>query len=135
MSEFINSLSNKTWFVTIVSFLIANLGTILSMGIVIIRNKLKNDSMKRAFDEALAKANIDATATFNDQFEAVKREISAIMNEQLEIVQKKLKIDSDERKEAVAAKSIEVKDLIDSITKQTMETLQDLDSTKAGDAE
>lgn len=81
MSEFINSLSNKTWFVTIVSFLIANLGTILSMGIVIIRNKLKNDSMKRAFDEALAKANIDATATFNDQFEAVKREISAIMNE------------------------------------------------------
>lgn len=41
MSEFINSLSNKTWFVTIVSFLIANLGTILSMGIVIIRNKLK----------------------------------------------------------------------------------------------
>lgn len=135
MSEFINSLSNKTWFVTIVSFLIANLGTILSMGIVIIRNKLKNDSMKRAFDEALAKANIDATATFNDQFEAVKREISAIMNEQLEIVQKKLKIDSDERKEAVAAKSIEVKDLIDSITKQTMETLQDLDSTKVGDAE
>lgn len=135
MSEFINSLSNKTWFVTIVSFLIANLGTILSMGIVIIRNKLKNDSMKRAFDEALAKANIDATATFNDQFEAVKREISAIMNEQLEIVQKKLKIDSDERKEAVTAKSIEVKDLIDSITKQTMETLQDLDSTKVGDAE
>lgn len=135
MSEFINSLSNKTWFVTIVSFLIANLGTILSMGIVIIRNKLKNDSMKRAFDEALAKANIDATATFNDQFEAVKREISAIMNEQLEIIQKKLKIDSDERKEAVAAKSIEVKDLIDSITKQTMETLQDLDSTKVGDAE
>lgn len=135
MSEFINSLSNKTWFVTIVSFLIANLGTILSMGIVIIRNKLKNDSMKRAFDEALAKANIDATATFNDQFEAVKREISAIMNEQLEIVQRKLKIDSDERKEAVAAKSIEVKDLIDSITKQTMETLQDLDSTKVGDAE
>lgn len=135
MSEFINSLSNKTWFVTIVSFLIANLGTILSMGIVIIRNKLKNDSMKRAFDEALAKANIDATATFNDQFEAVKREISAIMNEQLEIVQKKLKIDSDERKEAVAAKSIEVKDLIDSITKQTMETLQDLDSNKVGDAE
>ena len=91
--------------------------------------------MKRAFDEALAKANIDATATFNDQFEAVKREISAIMNEQLEIVQRKLKIDSDERKEAVAAKSIEVKDLIDSITKQTMETLQDLDSTKVGDAE
>ena len=135
MSEFINSLSNKTWFVTIVSFLIANLGTILSMGIVIVRNKLKNDSMKRAFDEALAKANIDATATFNDQFEAVKNEISAIMNEQLEIVQKKLKIDSDERKEAVAAKSIEVKDLIDSITKQTMETLQDLDSTKVGDAE
>lgn len=135
MSELINSLSNKTWFVTIVSFLIANLGTILSMGIVIIRNKLKNDSMKRAFDEALAKANIDATATFNDQFEAVKNEISAIMNEQLEIVQKKLKIDSDERKEAVAAKSIEVKDLIDSITKQTMETLQDLDSNKVGDAE
>lgn len=135
MSEFINSLSNKTWFVTIVSFLIANLGTILSMGIVIIRNKLKNDSMKRAFDEALAKANIDATATFNDQFEAVKREISAIMNEQLEIVQRKLKIDSDERKEAVAAKSIEVKDLIDSITKQTMATLQDLDSNKVGDAE
>lgn len=135
MSEFINSLSNKTWFVTIVSFLIANLGTILSMGIVIIRNKLKNVSMKRAFDEALAKANIDATATFNDQFEAVKREISAIMNEQLEIVQKKLKIDSDERKEAVAAKSIEVKDLIDSITKQTMATLQDLDSNKVGDAE
>lgn len=135
MSDFINSLSNKTWFVTIVSFLIANLGTILSMGIVIIRNKLKNDSMKRAFDEALAKANIDATATFNDQFEAVKREISAIMNEQLEIVQKKLKIDSDERKEAVAAKSIEVKDLIDSITKQTMATLQDLDSNKVGDAE
>ena len=135
MSEFINSLSNKTWLVTIVSFLIANLGTILSMGIVIIRNKLKNDSMKRAFDEALAKANIDATATFNDQFEAVKREISAIMNEQLEIVQKKLKIDSDERKEAVAAKSIEVKDLIDSITKQTMATLQDLDSNKVGDAE
>lgn len=135
MSEFINSLSNKTWFVTIVSFLIANLGTILSMGIVIVRNKLKNDSMKRAFDEALAKANIDATATFNDQFEAVKNEISAIMNEQLEIVQKKLKIDSDERKEAVAAKSIEVKDLIDSITKQTMETLQDLDSNKVGDAE
>ena len=135
MSEFINSLSNKTWFVTIVSFLIANLGTILSMGIVIIRNKLKNDSMKRAFDEALAKANIDATATFNDQFEAVKREISAIMNEQLEIVQKKLKIDSDKRKEAVAAKSIEVKDLIDSITKQTMATLQDLDSNKVGDAE
>ena len=135
MSEFINSLSNKTWFVTIVSFLIANLGTILSMGIVIIRNKLKNDSMKRAFDEALAKANIDATATFNDQFEAVKREISAIMNEQLEIVQRKLKIDSDERKEAVAAKSIEVKDLIDSIIKQTMATLQDLDSNKVGDAE
>lgn len=135
MSEFINSLSNKTWFVTIVSFLIANLGTILSMGIVIIRNKLKNDSMKRAFDEALAKANIDATATFNDQFEAVKREIAAIMNEQLEIVQRKLKIDSDERKEAVAAKSIEVKDLIDSITKQTMATLQDLDSNKVGDAE
>lgn len=135
MSEFINSLSNKTWFVTIVSFLIANLGTILSMGIVIIRNKLKNDSMKRAFDEALAKANIDATATFNDQFDAVKREISAIMNEQLEIVQKKLKIDSDERKEVVAAKSIEVKDLIDSITKQTMATLQDLDSNKVGDAE
>ena len=135
MSEFINSLSNKTWFVTIVSFLIANLGTILSMGIVIIRNKLKNDSMKRAFDEALAKANIDATATFNDQFEAVKREISAIMNEQLEIVQRKLKIDSDERKEAVAAKSIEVKDLIDSITKKTMATLQDLDSNKVGDAE
>ena len=135
MSEFINSLSNKTWFVTIVSFLIANLGTILSMGIVIIRNKLKNDSMKRAFDEALAKANIDATATFNDQFEAVKREISAIINEQLEIVQRKLKIDSDERKEAVAAKSIEVKDLIDSITKQTMATLQDLDSNKVGDAE
>lgn len=135
MSEFINSLSNKTWFVTIVSFLIANLGTILSMGIVIIRNKLKNDSMKRAFDEALAKANIDATATFNDQFEAVKREISSIMNEQLEIVQRKLKIDSDERKEAVAAKSIEVKDLIDSITKQTMATLQDLDSNKVGDAE
>lgn len=135
MSEFISGLSNKTWFVTIVSFLIANLGTILSMGIVIVRNKLKNDSMKRAFDEALAKANIDATATFNDQFEAVKNEISAIMNEQLEIVQKKLKIDSDERKEAVAAKSIEVKDLIDSITKQTMETLQDLDSTKVGDAE
>lgn len=135
MSDFINSLSNKTWFVTIVSFLIANLGTILSMGIVIIRNKLKNDSMKRAFDEALAKANIDATVTFNDQFEAVKREISAIMNEQLEIVQRKLKIDSDERKEAVQAKSIEVKDLIDSITKQTMATLQDLDSNKVGDAE
>lgn len=135
MSDFINSLSNKTWFVTIVSFLIANLGTILSMGIVIIRNKLKNDSMKRAFDEALAKANIDATATFNDQFEAVKREISAIMNEQLEIVQRKLKIDSDERKEAVQAKSIEVKDLIDSITKQTMATLQDLDLNKVGDAE
>lgn len=135
MSDFINSLSNKTWFVTIVSFLIANLGTILSMGIVIIRNKLKNDSMKRAFDEALAKANIDATATFNEQFEAVKREISAIMNEQLEIVQRKLKIDSDERKETVQAKSIEVKDLIDSITKQTMATLQDLGSNKVGDAE
>ena len=130
MSEFINSLSNKTWFVTIVSFLVANLGTILSMAIVIVRNKIKNDSMKRAFDEALAKANLDANATFNDQFEAVKNEISAIMNEQLEIVQKKLKIDSDERKEAVQAKSIEVKDLIETITAQTMESLNNLDSSK-----
>ena len=135
MSEFINSLSNKTWFVTIVSFLVANLGTILSMGIVIVRNKIKNDSMKRAFDEALAKANLDANANFDNEFKTLKAGIDELLNKQLMIIQTKLKIDSDERKEAVQAKSIEVKDLIDSITAQTMASLNELDSSKVGESE
>ena len=135
MSEFINSLSNKTWFVTIVSFLVANLGTILSMAIVIVRNKIKNDSMKRAFDEALAKANLDANANFESEFKTLKAGIDELLNEQLKIIQAKLKLDSDERKEAVQAKSIEVKDLIETITAQTMESLNDLDSSKVGEEE
>ena len=64
MNDFINSLSNQTWFVTIVSFLAANIGTIVSMAIVIIRNKIKNESMKKAFDEIIAKANIQANQKF-----------------------------------------------------------------------
>lgn len=133
MSDFINSLSNQTWFVTIVSFLAANIGTIVSMAIVIIRNKIKNDSMKKAFDEIIAKANIQANQEFNQKVEDMKNQLTTLMNEQTALIQKKLKIDSDERKEAVAAKSIEVKDLIDSITKQAQDTLNNLDSSKVGD--
>ena len=133
MNEFINSLSNQTWFVTIVSFLAANIGTIVSMAIVIIRNKIKNDSMKKVFDEIIAKANIQANQEFNQKVEDMKNQLTTLMNEQTALIQKKLKIDSDERKEAVAAKSIEVKDLIDSITKQAQDTLNNLDSSKVGD--
>ena len=133
MNDFINSLSNQTWFVTIVSFLAANIGTIVSMAIVIIRNKIKNDSMKKAFDEIIAKANIQANQEFNQKIEDMKNQLTTLMNEQTALIQKKLKIDSDERKEAVAAKSIEVKDLIDSITKQAQDTLNNLDSSKVGD--
>ena len=133
MNDFINSLSNQTWFVTIVSFLAANIGTIVSMAIVIIRNKIKNDSMKKVFDEIIAKANIQANQEFNLKVEDMKNQLTTLMNEQTALIQKKLKIDSDERKEAVAAKSIEVKDLIDSITKQAQDTLNNLDSSKVGD--
>lgn len=133
MNEFINSLSNQTWFVTIVSFLAANIGTIVSMAIVIIRNKIKNDSMKKVFDEIIAKANIQANQEFNQKVEDMKNQLTTLMNDQTALIQKKLKIDSDERKEAVAAKSIEVKDLIDSITKQAQDTLNNLDSSKVGD--
>ena len=133
MNEFINSLSNQTWFVTIVSFLVANIGTIVSMAVVIIRNKIKNDSMKKAFDEIIARANIQANQEFNQKVEDMKNQLTTLMNEQTALIQKKLKIDSDERKEAVAAKSIEVKDLIDSITKQAQDTLNNLDSSKVGD--
>lgn len=133
MNDFINSLSNQTWFVTIVSFLAANIGTIVSMAIVIIRNKIKNDSMKKAFDEIIARANIQANQEFNQKVEDMKNQLTTLMNEQTALIQKKLKIDSDERKEAVAAKSIEVKDLIDSITKQAQDTLNNLDSSKVGD--
>lgn len=133
MSDFINSLSNQTWFVTIVSFLAANIGTIVSMAIVIIRNKIKNDSMKKVFDEIIARANIQANQEFNQKVEDMKNQLTTLMNEQTALIQKKLKIDSDERKEAVAAKSIEVKDLIDSITKQAQDTLNNLDSSKVGD--
>ena len=133
MNEFINGLSNQTWFVTIVSFLAANIGTIVSMAIVIIRNKIKNDSMKKAFDEIIARANIQANQEFNQKVEDMKNQLTTLMNEQTALIQKKLKIDSDERKEAVAAKSIEVKDLIDSITKQAQDTLNNLDSSKVGD--
>ena len=133
MNEFINGLSNQTWFVTIVSFLAANIGTIVSMAIVIIRNKIKNDSMKKVFDEIIAKANIQVNQEFNQKVEDMKNQLTTLMNEQTALIQKKLKIDSDERKEAVAAKSIEVKDLIDSITKQAQDTLNNLDSSKVGD--
>ena len=133
MNDFINSLSNQTWFVTIVSFLAANIGTIVSMAIVIIRNKIKNDSMKKAFDEIIARANIQANQEFNQKVEDMKNQLTTLMNDQTALIQKKLKIDSDERKEAVAAKSIEVKDLIDSITKQAQDTLNNLDSSKVGD--
>lgn len=133
MNEFINSLSNQTWFVTIVSFLVANIGTIVSMAVVIIRNKIKNDSMKKAFDEIIARANIQANQEFNQKVEDMKNQLTTLMNEQTVLIQKKLKIDSDARKEAVAAKSIEVKDLIDSITKQAQDTLNNLDSSKVGD--
>ena len=133
MNDFINSLSNQTWFVTIVSFLAANIGTIVSMAIVIIRNKIKNDSMKKVFDEIIAKANIQANQEFNQKVEDMKNQLTTLMNDQTALIQKKLKIDSDERKEAVAAKSIEVKDLIDSITKQAQDTLNNLDSSKVGD--
>lgn len=133
MSDFINSLSNQTWFVTIVSFLAANIGTIVSMAIVIIRNKIKNDSMKKVFDEIIARANIQANQEFNQKVEDMKNQLTTLMNDQTALIQKKLKIDSDERKEAVAAKSIEVKDLIDSITKQAQDTLNNLDSSKVGD--
>ena len=133
MNEFINSLSNQTWFITIVSFLVANIGTIVSMAVVIIRNKIKNDSMKKVFDEIIARANIQANQEFNQKVEDMKNQLTTLMNEQTALIQKKLKIDSDERKEAVAAKSIEVKDLIDSITKQAQDTLNNLDSSKVGD--
>lgn len=133
MNDFINSLSNQTWFVTIVSFLAANIGTIVSMAIVIIRNKIKNDSMKKVFDEIIARANIQANQEFNQKVEDMKNQLTTLMNDQTALIQKKLKIDSDERKEAVAAKSIEVKDLIDSITKQAQDTLNNLDSSKVGD--
>ena len=133
MNEFINSLSNQTWFVTIVSFLVANIGTIVSMAVVIIRNKIKNDSMKKAFDEIIARANIQANQEFNQKVEDMKNQLTTLMTEQTALIQKKLKIDSDARKEAVAAKSIEVKDLIDSITKQAQDTLNNLDSSKVGD--
>ena len=133
MNDFINSLSNQTWFVTIVSFLAANIGTIVSMAIVIIRNKIKNDSMKKVFDEIIARANIQVNQEFNQKVEDMKNQLTTLMNEQTALIQKKLKIDSDERKEAVAAKSIEVKDLIDSITKQAQDTLNNLDSSKVGD--
>ena len=133
MNDFINSLSNQTWFVTIVSFLAANIGTIVSMAIVIIRNKIKNDSMKKAFDEIIARANIQVNQEFNQKVEDMKNQLTTLMTEQTALIQKKLKIDSDERKEAVAAKSIEVKDLIDSITKQAQDTLNNLDSSKVGD--
>lgn len=133
MNDFINSLSNQTWFVTIVSFLVANIGTIVSMAVVIIRNKIKNDSMKKAFDEIIARANIQANQEFNQKVEDMKNQLTTLMNEQTVLIQKKLKIDSDARKEAVAAKSIEVKDLIDSITKQAQDTLNNLDSSKVGD--
>lgn len=127
MTEFLNNLTNKEWFITIIAFLTANLGTILSMGIVIIRNKIKNDSMQKAFDEIIAKANISTGQELNDKVEAMKSEIKELLGEQLSLVSQKLKLDSEERKEAVAQKSIEVKDLIDSITQQTMEALNDLD--------
>ena len=133
MNDFINSLSNQTWFVTIVSFLAANIGTIVSMAIVIIRNKIKNDSMKKVFDEIIARANIQANQEFNQKVEEMRNQLTTLMNDQTALIQKKLKIDSDERKEAVAAKSIEVKDLIDSITKQAQDTLNNLDSSKVGD--
>ena len=133
MNEFINSLSNQTWFVTIVSFLVANIGTIVSMAVVIIRNKIKNDSMKKVFDEIIARANIQVNQEFNQKVEDMKNQLTTLMNDQTALIQKKLKIDSDERKEAVAAKSIEVKDLIDSITKQAQDTLNNLDSSKVGD--
>ncbi len=133
MNDFINSLSNQTWFVTIVSFLAANIGTIVSMAIVIIRNKIKNDSMKKVFDEIIARANIQVNQEFNQKVEDMKNQLTTLMTEQTALIQKKLKIDSDERKEAVAAKSIEVKDLIDSITKQAQDTLNNLDSSKVGD--
>ena len=133
MNDFINNLSNQTWFVTIVSFLAANIGTIVSMAIVIIRNKIKNDSMKKVFDEIIARANIQVNQEFNQKVEDMKNQLTTLMNEQTALIQKKLKIDSDERKEAVAAKSIEVKDLIDSITKQAQDTLNNLDSSKVGD--
>ena len=133
MNDFINNLSNQTWFVTIVSFLAANIGTIVYMAIVIIRNKIKNDSMKKVFDEIIARANIQVNQEFNQKVEDMKNQLTTLMNEQTALIQKKLKIDSDERKEAVAAKSIEVKDLIDSITKQAQDTLNNLDSSKVGD--
>ena len=133
MSDFINSLSNQTWFVTIVSFLAANIGTIVSMAVVIVRNKVKNDSMKKAFDEIIARANIQANQEFNQKVEDMKNQLISILVEQTTIIQKKLKIDSDARKEAITAKSIEVKDLIDSITKQAQDNLNNLDASKVGD--
>lgn len=133
MSDFISSLSNQTWFVTIVSFLAANIGTIVSMAVVIVRNKVKNDSMKKAFDEIIARANIQANQEFNQKVEDMKNQLISILVEQTTIIQKKLKIDSDARKEAITAKSIEVKDLIDSITKQAQDNLNNLDASKVGD--
>lgn len=121
MSEFLNGLSNQTWFVTIVTFLVANLGTILTMALLVIRNKVKAGNVAKILEENKIKLNQETL----DKIDNIENEINAKMNEMLEVVYKKLKLDSEEKKASVEANTLEIQRLIKSTTDKITETFKE----------
>lgn len=121
MSEFLNGLSNQTWFVTIITFLVANLGTILTMALLVIRNKVKAGNVAKILEENKIKLNQETL----DKIDNIENEINAKMNEMLEVVYKKLKLDSEQKKASVEANTLEIQRLIKSTTDKITETFKE----------
>ena len=128
MSEILNGLSNKTWFITILSFLAANLGTILTMALVIVKNQLKTKRLSALVDEKLQEKGITLNQELLDKISNIQSTLESKTDEVLSKVEAKLKIDSEEKKEAVQNNALEIQELIKATTAKITSSLDELDT-------
>lgn len=109
------NITNTELFATIISFLSANVLTILTMVILIIKNKIKNYSV----EELIAKAEAKADVKLGEKYEAKAEEAMSLMVSKLDELYNKvcarLNLDSEEKKAIVEEKTETVNKLTEEI--------------------
>lgn len=117
MSEFLKSLTSEQWFITIVTFLAANFGTILIMAVTLIKNKVKSNQLASSVEEALSKKGIQLNEENLAKLSEMNTSIEAKLNQMEEALLLKLKLDTEDKKAKVEESTLKVQDLINEALK------------------
>lgn len=115
MMQFLNSLSNKEWYITLTAFLSINLGTIITGVICIVKNSITTNRIKAAVIETLEKNNVEINERTEKKIDAILVKVESVCDVVTEKIDKKLKLDKQEKEEQLALTTSEFNDSIDKV--------------------